>query len=1226
MRIFRLFFFLLTLFIGSITGFAQGKINGPVNVCLGDLSNFSYTPPSGTSIISINWDFGDGNNSTNTSPSHTYSNKGKITVKVQASLNNSSVTNDSFKLEVFGLPKAAFYMYNRSDSCLNRNHICFYDTSSPAKIGQTLTQRLFVWGDGSFETKNLPKKGDSLCYTYTVADKYTLRMELTDNKGCKSSVTQELNIIQTIDASFIASKNFVNCYKAQICMVNKSSSYPINKGRYRWIADTSAVDTNAHITNSKCVQYSKTRSGKISLLAFVNPVCVDTMTQNFTVKIDSLPTKINLDDTVVCYSNDGLNLATITDIQRDDIRWYLDNALYPLVKNNEFYFTAKRTPGIHTIKVEIVRGTCITTLTGTYRVKGPVASFKLIDNLQCYSDRDVFMFETSKFTNKANCKMKWEISDKNGDNCIQERIKDINKYKNCNTSLDWFNKHTFLKNSGKSRIKFTITDTVQGCLDTTSNYVDMSYCSPILDPDTFFICQAGEFYSPTYKPFAKKFTIDSGKTWLPFTSFIDAKKVGDFKIGFMFETEVKNWSEHYGDDSIFIHKDSIIYRDTVYRNQILRIRPLKQDSIYFKVYGKCKPYRVTFFFKDGRYKKDEKLLINWVDKGNIDLEFKRDTIIDSVMHVYNTGVVQAPILIVLTSAFGCEKRYRFDTYLGKLVGRSYLKPVNCINDVICFNPVVLDAKTSQYWTGNTAKNYVKWIFPDTSAPIYRFRPCIKFTSGGLRPYKIIAFDSLGCSDTMSDSVFIQAPVANTKFNSKYIYCSELKQFYDSSFYNKYPAWRKFSPGFYLDSITSYSWQFGKGTFSSLKKNPVQSINTSLDSIPGALATRTVSGCVDTAYYFIKVIGSKPYFFIKDTIGCQSLTATFINKSRNCRQYIWQFGDSGKTTLQKFDKQNVQFTYNKPGRYYISLIGIDTVYNPFTKQYQYCYNTFPDKVFQKDTNRSVLVLPFKKTGITSLDTICIGSTLQLNSLSDTAYKKDYWSFGDSNSLDTNRRLLIGHKYKKAGQFIVKLNPSYLDKIGDFCRDSAQKTITVLGVKADFNINPNSLAPLFKFNNLSNPGSAGLNWDFGQAGPGNTSSEQNPEKNYGNDTGTYTVCLIASIPFGCADTICKILINDHLSDFGIFNVFTPGNIDNYNDQYDILIENESLYDLKIYDRWGVLVYQADKDNDNTQNENWNGTVMNNGVECSAGTYYYIFRYSIKNKPEEIKTIQGVIQLIR
>ncbi len=1226
MRIYRLLFFSFFLIIGSIDVFAQGKITAPFNVCLGDLTNFSYAAPSGTSIVSINWDFGDGYNSTNTSPSHTYANLGKYTVKVQATLNNSSVTNDSFKLEVFGLPKAAFYLYKGSDSCLNRNVICFSDTSSPAKAGQILTQRLFVWGDGSFDTKNLPKKGDILCYTYAVADKYTIRMELTDNKGCKSSVTKDINIIQTVDAGFITSKNFINCTTAQICMVNKSSGYSINKGRYRWLVDTSAVDTNAHITNSKCVQYSKTKSGKISLLAFVNPVCVDTMTQNFLVKIDSLPTKIDVQDTVVCFSNDGQNLAYIKDIQKDDIRWYLDNTIFPLAKSSQFYFTAKRVPGVHTIKVEIVRGNCVTTLTSTYRVKGPMAVINLIDNLQCNTERDVFMYEVSKFTNKANCKMKWEISDKNGENCTQERIKDINKYKNCDTSLDWFDKHKFAKNSGKYRVKFYITDTVQGCLDTASRVVDMSSCSPILTPNTFFICQEGEFYSPTFKPFAKKFSIDSGKTWLTFPSNIDPKKYGDFNIGFTFETEIKGWAEHYGDDSILIHKDSIIYRDTIYKKQVVRIRPLKQDSIYFKVYGKCKPYRVTFFFKNGHFKKDEKLYINWIDKNNVDLTFTKDTIIDSVMHVYNSGIVQAPMQVVLTSAFGCEKRYRFDNYLGKLVGRPYLKPVNCINDVICFNPVVLDAKSSQYWTGNTAKNYVKWIFPDTSAPIYRFKPCIKFSIGGLRPYKMIAFDSLGCSDTLSDSIFIQAPIANTKFSSKYIYCSELKQFYDSSFYNKYPAWRKFSPGFYLDSITSYSWQFGKGTFSSLKKNPVQSINTSLDSIPGALAIRTVSGCVDTAFYYIKVIGSKPYFFIKDTIGCQSLSATFINKSRNCRQYIWQFGDSGKTTLQKFDKQNVQFTYNKPGRYYISLIGIDTVYNPFTKQYQYCYNTFPDKVFQKDTNRSVLVLPFKKTGITSADTICIGTTLQLNSLSDTAYKKDYWSFGDSNILDTNRRLQIGHKYKRAGQFAVKLNPSYLDKTYDFCRDSAQKTITVLGVKADFTINPSSLAPLFKFNNNSNPLSAGLNWNFGQAGPGNTSTEQNPEKNYGNDTGTYNVCLIATIPFGCADTVCKMVINDHMSDFGIFNVFTPGSIDNYNDKYDILIENESLYDLKIFDRWGVLVYEADKDYDNTQNGNWNGKVMNIGNDCASGTYYYIFRYSIKNKPEEIKTIQGVIQLIR
>ena len=76
---------------------------------------------------------------------------------------------------------------------------------------------------------------------------------------------------------------------------------------------------------------------------------------------------------------------------------------------------------------------------------------------------------------------------------------------------------------------------------------------------------------------------------------------------------------------------------------------------------------------------------------------------------------------------------------------------------------------------------------------------------------------------------------------------------------------------------------------------------------------------------------------------------------------------------------------------------------------------------------------------------------------------------------------------------------------------------MGVEANFDVDAGSVAPQFKFNNKSLPASSALNWNFGFNGPGNTSNDQNPSFNYGTDTGTYRVCLIATIPYGCADTI-------------------------------------------------------------------------------------------------------------
>ncbi len=184
---------------------------------------------------------------------------------------------------------------------------------------------------------------------------------------------------------------------------------------------------------------------------------------------------------------------------------------------------------------------------------------------------------------------------------------------------------------------------------------------------------------------------------------------------------------------------------------------------------------------------------------------------------------------------------------------------------------------------------------------------------------------------------------------------------------------------------------------------------------------------------------------------------------------------------------------------------------------------------------------------------------------------------------------------------------------------------MGVNADFDVDPISKAPIFKFNNKSTPAGASYNWDFGQVGA-SKSTETNPQHNYGNDTGTYDVCLIATIPYGCADTVCKQIFNDYLSAFQIGNVFTPGTIDGKNDQFDIIIEGESSYHLQIYNRWGVLVYESFEDSENSDNKNWNGQFLNTGEACPSGTYYYIFEFGLNKDDGKKQTIQGVIHLIR
>lgn len=85
----------------------------------------------------------------------------------------------------------------------------------------------------------------------------------------------------------------------------------------------------------------------------------------------------------------------------------------------------------------------------------------------------------------------------------------------------------------------------------------------------------------------------------------------------------------------------------------------------------------------------------------------------------------------------------------------------------------------------------------------------------------------------------------------------------------------------------------------------------------------------------------------------------------------------------------------------------------------------------------------------------------------------------------------------------------------------------------------------------------------------------------------------------------------------NVFTPNN-DGYNDEYVITIENEVLYDLKITDAKGHVVFES-KD----KNKHWNGTNQKTGEHCEPGVYVMAFRYQL-NGMKEPKVEKGLILL--
>ncbi len=101
---------------------------------------------------------------------------------------------------------------------------------------------------------------------------------------------------------------------------------------------------------------------------------------------------------------------------------------------------------------------------------------------------------------------------------------------------------------------------------------------------------------------------------------------------------------------------------------------------------------------------------------------------------------------------------------------------------------------------------------------------------------------------------------------------------------------------------------------------------------------------------------------------------------------------------------------------------------------------------------------------------------------------------------------------------------------------------------------------------------------------------------------------------ADTTCVAGVP---ADFKITNVITP-NSDGYNDEFKVISKNLSELHVKIYDRWGALVYSFDG-----VNASWDGTSF--GSVLSDGVYYYVANYSTTCKSNQEISTAGYIQLI-
>lgn len=381
------------------------------------------------------------------------------------------------------------------------------------------------------------------------------------------------------------------------------------------------------------------------------------------------------------------------------------------------------------------------------------------------------------------------------------------------------------------------------------------------------------------------------------------------------------------------------------------------------------------------------------------------------------------------------------------------------------------------------------------------------------------------------------------------------------------------------NATNFAWDFRDGSPISNQRTP-QHTFTTVGTYRVRLIATNPDACrvIDSAFVTIVVdsnrADSRFTYVVRDS--CGPFTVSFTNTSaysnapgsQGFTQFTWLFGDN--TTFNGVTPP--LHNYPAAGSYTVKLIMVDT---------SACNS--PDTAEQVVNIRRNLVA----AGFNALDSLCEGIPVVFGNSSENALTSS-WSFGDST---TSNVASPTHTYAKPGTYIVKLivqNPATCNKI-----DSISRTVTVRQSPiADFNATPVIPVPNtpVDFHNQS-INALDYAWSFGD---GNTSTETDPSHQY-RKTGTYTVCLVANNR-GCRDTVCRGISADVLTGAELPSAFSP-NGDGHNDVFYVrggAIETSSL---RVYNRWGQLVFESENAPPNMAKYGWDGTYKGKEQEVEA-----------------------------
>jgi gliding motility-associated-like protein len=279
------------------------------SVCQGLTNYFQNTTQTSSTLMTYNWDFGDGGSSSLSSPNYTYLNAGTYTVSLTATAPGACVDVATETVVVFPKPVANF----------TTNDNCQYDSIVFVNTSTVLTGTYnSVWNFDDGAVSRL----EDVNHLYNTPGEFLVSLDLTTDKNCIHSVSKTINVFELPMANF----TFANvCDEINLPFINTSS---ISTGSITYNWDFGDLSTATILDPSHL--YALDGTYTVEMIATSNNNCTDTIAKTVTVHplpIPQFSATVSCDGTPTVFTNTTtINIGSVK-----SYTWNFDDGMNSIV-------------------------------------------------------------------------------------------------------------------------------------------------------------------------------------------------------------------------------------------------------------------------------------------------------------------------------------------------------------------------------------------------------------------------------------------------------------------------------------------------------------------------------------------------------------------------------------------------------------------------------------------------------------------------------------------------------------------------------------------------------------------------------------------------------------------------------------------------------------------------------------------------------------------------------